>query len=802
MNKEEKIVKKANVSSRLIEEEIKKSYLDYSMSVIIGRALPDVRDGLKPVHRRILYAMYKLNMLHNKPFKKSARIVGEVLGKYHPHGDMAVYDALVRMAQDFSLRYMLIDGQGNFGSIDGDSPAAMRYTEVRLKETAEEMLKDIEKNVVKFVPNFDNTLKEPNVLPSRFPNLLVNGSSGIAVGMATNIPSHNLREVCDAITKFIENKEISDKELCEIVKGPDFPTGGIIYGKQGIHACYKNGKGKILLRAKTHYEENKIIIDEIPYSVNKAELIKQIASLVRDKKIDVVDIRDESDKKGIRIVLELRKGANQDVILNYLFKHTRLQITYGIILLAIDKKKPRIFSLKGLIESFVNHRKDVITKRIKFDLERAKERLHIVKGLIIAINKIDETIKIIKKSENREKAKKRLVSFFNLSEKQALAILEMKLQQLTSLEQDNLKKEYNELERKIKEFEEILSNEKRIYGIIKKDIKEIKEKYGDERRTTIADSVSEIEEEDMIEEREDVVIITHKGYIKRTSLDEYKKQKRGGKGIIAAGTKEGDFVVKLFVANTHDVVLFFTNKGRVYSLNVYKIPEFSRYSKGSAIVNLLKLNKDEKVATAINVKNFEGYLVIATKKGIVKKLPLEVFSDIRSNGKRAILLKGDELVNVVYSKGNSNILLATKKGKAIKFSEKEIRVMGRNAYGVRGIKLKEGDEVIGMIIAKDEESLLTITKNGYGKRTKITNYPLIHRGGKGVKNIKQSERNGDVISIISLKDENEFITITKKGMLIRIFSKDVAVIGRNTFGVRIIKLKEGDKVIDVSKVVK
>jgi len=791
------------ITPRIIEDEMQKSYLNYSMSVIVGRALPDVRDGLKPVHRRILYAMSQLGMTHDKPFKKCARIVGEVLGKYHPHGDVAVYDSLVRMAQDFSLRYPLINGQGNFGSIDGDSPAAMRYTEARLHKIAEEMLEDLEKNTVIFAPNFDNTLKEPTVLPSKLPNLLINGSSGIAVGMATNIPPHNVTEVCDTAIKLIDNNEISDDELISTIKGPDFPTGGMIIGRAGIYSMYKTGRGKVLVRAKTHIEQkgkekNIIIVDEIPYAVNKSELVKEIANLIRDKKVNgITDLRDESDRKGIRIVFELKQGMNPETVLNQLFRQTRLETTFGVIMLAIVGKKPKVLDLRNIIYNYIAHRKEIITLRTKFDLDKAKARLHIVEGLLIALRDIDKTVDLIKKSKSVDEAREKLIANFNLSLEQVNAILDMKLQRITSLEQGKLKDEAKELMEKIKEFESILASEQKILNIIKADLEEMKKKYGDKRRTEIVEQENErVSDEKLVEEEESVITISYHGYVKRTPVAEYKQQSRGGKGIIAAGTKEEDFVSDLFSANSRDNVLFFTNKGKLQWMKVYEIPKTSRQAKGSALVNLLKLEENEKVTTFIPVKNFSGYLIMITKKGIIKKTELAEFSNQRAGGIRAINLRdNDELVNVILTDGKRKLLIATANGFAVRFDEQKLRQMGRSASGVRGARLREKDEVIQITASEDEDLLMSITENGYGKRTKISLYPMVNRGGKGVIDIKCSERNGNVVAALALKDTDDVMVVTKNGISIRFNANDINVVGRNTQGVRLIKLDAGDKVV-------
>jgi DNA gyrase subunit A len=801
--KEEKIV------PRVIEDEMKKSYLDYSMSVIVGRALPDIRDGLKPVHRRILFAMYKMAMLHNKPFKKSARIVGEVLGKYHPHGDMAVYDAMVRMVQDFSLRYPLIQGQGNFGSIDGDNAAAMRYTEARLKQIAEEMLQDIDKNTVKFVPNFDGSLKEPSLLPAKIPNLLVNGSSGIAVGMATNIPPHNLTEVCDGVIKLIDSPEIEVEELMETITAPDFPTGAAICGSSGIKQAYKTGRGKLTVRANTNVEEtktrNRLIVTEIPYQVNKSSLISEIASLVREKRVQgIVDIRDESDREGMRIVIDLKTGANPDIVLNQLYKHTNLQTTFGVIMLGLVDNEPKILNLKQLIEQFVKHRKNVVKKRTKFELNKAEERAHILEGIIVALTNVDDVIALIKGSKTVDSAKGSLEAKYKLTEKQAQAILEMRLQRLAALEQKKVKDEHQELIRLIAELKEILASEQKILDIIKKELEEIKKKYGDERRTqVIIGEETDIDVEDLIKPEEVVVTISHSGYIKRLPLSTYKEQKRGGKGIIASGKKEEDFIEEIFVANTHSSILFFTNLGKVHWLKVYQIPEASRQSKGTAIVNLLQLDKSEKVTTYVRVREFkkDRFITMVTKLGTVKRTPLDNFSNPRRGGIIAVgLNKGDELIDVRLTDGKTQLIIATANGMAVRFMETDIRPMGRTAVGVRGISLKGDDEVIGMVRADEQKTLLTVTKKGFGKRTPVKDYRLIKRGGVGVINIKITGKNGKVASIRSVTDDDGLMFITRNGITIRTTTKGISVIGRNTQGVRVMRLDSADELVAAAKV--
>ncbi len=802
-NKAEKIV------PRLIEDEMKQSYVDYAMSVIIGRALPDVRDGLKPVHRRILFAMSEMGIVHSKPFRKCARIVGETLGKFHPHGDTAVYDALVRMAQDFSLRYPLVQGQGNFGSVDGDSAAAMRYTEARLAKISQELLTDINKETVNFEDNFDGSLKEPTVLPGKLPNLLVNGSAGIAVGMATNIPPHNLPEVCDAIIKVIDKPELTAKEVVDLLPGPDFPTGGIIMGKLGIKSAYSTGYGKIKLRAKADLEEGKkdaIIVTEIPYMVNKSVLIEEIAQKVKDKAITgISDLRDESDRDGMRIVIFLKKDANKDIVLNQLFKHTRLQTTYSINLLALSNGRPKVMSIREVIDKYIGHRKEVVTRRTEYDLKKAEERAHILEGLIIALNNIDDIVALIKRSKSVQAALEGLMSGFKLTKLQAQAILDMRLQKLTTLEQEKMREEHKSLIELIKSLKEILASEQKILDIIKKELQELRENYSDSRKTKILDVEDEdIDIEDLIDEEDVVVTISHTGYIKRTSLDFYREQRRGGKGIIATTTKEEDIVEHLFIANTHDYILFFTDDGKVHWLKVYKIPDASRYSSGKFMVNLLDLPKDSKITAYIKIKRFDDrhYLVMGTKKGVVKKTSLEAYSRPRAGGIRAITLdEGDELVNVIMTDGEKQVFLATREGRAVKFKEIDARPTGRTSRGVRGVRLRKGDEVVSMVIAEDDKTVLTITENGFGKRTQISNYRLINRGGKGVINIICSERNGKVVDVKSVTDDDQIMFITRKGIVIRTAAKGVSVIGRNTQGLRLMKLNDDDKVVAAAKVV-
>jgi len=801
---------------KVIEDEMKKSYIDYSMSVIVGRALPDVRDGLKPVHRRILYAMYDMGLAHNKPFKKCARIVGETLGKYHPHGDTAVYETLVRMAQNFSLRYTLVDGQGNFGSVDGDNPAAMRYTEARLTKFAEELLEDLDKETVDFQPNFDASLKEPIVLPSKFPNLLVNGSSGIAVGMATNIPPHNMGEIIDGTISLIDDPEISVEELMHHIRGPDFPTGAAISGMNGIKSAYLTGRGKITVKAKAeiipHKDRERIIVTEIPYQVNKAMLLEQIAELIKIKKIiGISDIRDESSERGgMRVVVDLKKDANSQVVLNQLFTFTNMTVTFGANMLALVNNEPKTLNLKQLIENFVLHRRDVVRRRTQFELRKAEERCHVIEGLIIALNNIDIVIQKIKKSKTVEDAKKMLMLDYKLTDIQAHSILEMKLQKLSSLEQEKIRQEHTELKKLIEELKAILASEEKILDIIKKELAELKQKYADERKTRIEFIEEEdLIVEDLIKEEDMVVTISHNGYIKRLPVATYKQQGRGGIGVKAAGTGEEDFIEHLFVSSTHNYLLFFSNKGKVYWQKVYQIPEASRQAKGRAIVNLIPLEKDEKINAFIPVKEFDEShnLILCTKKGIVKKTQLSEYSRPRQGGIIAITLDdGDSLVNAVLTDGNKEIIIATKEGIAARFHERDARPIGRTARGVRGINLEDTDtikdEVVGMIIADKDHSILSVTENGYGKRTPVEDYRLINRGGKGVINIQCSERNGHVVSVNAVTDEDEVMLISRNGVIIRTSASGISCIGRNTQGVRLMKLRESDNVVAATKIAK
>jgi len=791
-----------------IEDEMKSSYLDYSMSVIVGRALPDVRDGLKPVHRRILYAMQGLGLEHNKPYKKCARIVGETLGKFHPHGDVAVYDSLVRMVQDFSLRYPLIDGQGNFGSIDGDAPAAMRYTEARMQRITDQLLLDIDKNTVDFVPNFDNSLTEPSVLPARIPNLLINGSSGIAVGMATNIPSHNLSEVIQGLNLLLDEPEVSIDKLMTRIEGPDFPTGGIICGREGIKQAYTTGRGVIKIQGRAGIEKEKgreaIIISEIPYQVNKAELIKSIAALVQAKKLEgISDVRDESDREGMRIVIQLKKDANSQVVLNQLYKQTQLRSTFGIIMLALVKSKPLVLNLKQMLNCFIEHREDVITRRTRFELEKAEKRAHILEGLTIALNNLDEVIQTIKNSKTVEEAKINLIKKFSLSELQAKAILEMQLQRLTALEKKKIKEEYLELLKKIEEYKLILKSKQKVRELIKQELSEIEEKFGDERRTEILAEEEDLEIEDLIAKQNVLVTISHLGYIKRFPVSHYRRQRRGGKGVTAAEIRDKDFLENIFVASTHDYILFFSNKGRVYWLKVFEIPEAGRMAKGRAIVNLLQLSPGELIASCICVKGFEeGYLLLATRNGLVKKTELRSYSHPRKGGIVAIDLdKDDELIGCKISRGEDEIFLASQKGKAIRFSEKEVRATGRASKGVRGIRVSKDDKLISLELVEKNATILTVTEEGFGKRTEFSAYKKQSRGGKGIINIKTTKRNGNVVSVKTVNDKDELILITAQGMVVRTATSEIRTISRNTQGVKLVSLKPSDKVVAVAKVI-
>ena len=787
---------------------MKRCYIDYAMSVIVGRALPDVRDGLKPVHRRILYSLQELGLYPDKGYRKCARIVGDVLGKYHPHGDSSVYDALVRMAQDFSMRYMLVDGHGNFGSVDGDSPAAMRYTEAKMNKISVEMLRDINKNTVDFVPNFDGEEKEPAVLPSRFPNLLVNGSSGIAVGMATNIPPHNLGEVIDGTVMLIDNPETTVLELMSVIKGPDFPTGATIMGKAGIRAAYETGKGKVIVRANAEIEEensrHRIVVTELPYQVNKAKLIESIADLVKDKRIvGISDLRDESDRDGMRIVIELKRDANPNVILNLLYKHTKMQDTFGVIMLALVDNAPRILNLKEVLNNYIDFQKEVIIRRTNFELDKARARAHILEGLRIALDNIDEVISIIRHSATSELAKNTLMDRFQLTEKQAVAILEMRLRRLTGLERDKIEAEYAELMKQIEYLESILASEEKLLSVIKEELIEIKNKYGDERRTQIEKVVNEIDIEDLIQEEDVVITLTNNGYIKRIVADTYSAQRRGGKGIQAMTTKEDDFVEQVMVTSTHSDVLFFTNRGRVYKLRAYEIPEAGRTAKGTNIINLIPIEPNERIETTLTVKdnNREGFLFMGTKQGIVKKTPLEEFKNLRKSGLIAISLReGDELLKVKVTKGDANLIMITQNGYAVKFNESDVRPMGRSASGVKAINLKDNDKAVCLDIAVEDEELLVISPNGYGKRTPINQYKVQNRGGVGLITYKITDKTGKLVGATMCKDGDELMLINSSGVAIRINVSDISITNRAAMGVRLMRTTEEEIVVAISKI--
>lgn len=791
-----------------IEEEMKGSYLDYAMSVIIGRALPEVRDGLKPVQRRILYAMFREGLLPGRKFSKCAGVVGEVLKKYHPHGDTAVYDALVRLAQDFNMRYPLIDGQGNFGSVDGDPPAAYRYTEARLAAIAEELLADIDKETVDFIPNFDETTEEPVVLPSRVPNLIINGSSGIAVGMATNIPPHNLGEIVDGLVMLLENPESGIKDLMTAIEGPDFPTGGIIHGTEGIIQAYNEGRGLIKVRAKARIEreqrgDENIIITELPYQVNKAKLIEKIAELVREKRITgISEIRDESDRDGIRVVLELKRGELSEVILNNLYKHTQMESTFGIIMLTLVNGQPRVLGLKRVLNYFLQHRREVILRRTRFELRKSEERLHILEGLKIALDHLDEIIALIRKSRTPEEARTALMKTYPLSEIQAQAILDMKLQRLTGLEREKIVKEFGDTLKEIERLKAILGSEALVSNIVKEELSEIKKKYADERRTEIASETKEITIEDLIMDEEMVITVSHQGYIKRNPLSTYRSQRRGGKGLIGMETKEEDFVEQLFIGATHDYMLFFSNLGRLYWLKAFQIPEAGRATRGKPLVNLLSLSDGERITTALPVRQFkEGFLVMFTKKGIVKKTALEEYSNPRGKGIIAITLdEGDELIAVRKTDGKSDLIIGTRNGLSIRFNEEDVRDTGRTSMGVKGIKLMKGDEVVSALVAEEKTAILTVTEKGLGKRSKVEDYPVQHRGGKGVISIKIAERGGKAVGLMQVRDEDEVVMITSSGKIIRTLAKDISLHGRNTQGVRLMDVGE-DKVVSIAKVV-
>ncbi len=793
-----------------IEDEMSTSFMEYAMSVIVSRALPDVRDGLKPVHRRILTTLNDLGLSHNKAYRKCAKISGDVSGNYHPHGEAVVYPALARMAQDFSLRGLLVDGQGNFGSIDGDPPAAMRYTEARMTELAERMLFDIEKETVDYVPNYDNTRTEPSVLPSRIPNLLLNGSTGIAVGMATNIPPHNLGELCEALILVLDKENIEITKILEVMPGPDFPTGAIINGKKGIESYYSTGRGSLQLRAKAFVEEDEkteresIIITEIPYTVNKARLIEKIADLVREQKIkDISDIRDESDRDGMRVVIELKRGTIGEVVLNQLYKSTQMQMSFGVILLALVNNQPQVMNIREVLNHFLRFRREIILRRTRFDLKKAENRAHILEGFLIALKNIDAIIKLIRGSQTPEEAKSGLIDKFALTEIQSQAILEMRLQRLTGLEQEKIEKEFAELIKTIKELEKILADKKKQTKIIKDELLEIKDKFSDERRTLIQDQTGDISLEDMIAKEDMVVTISNTGYIKRNPIAIYRSQRRGGKGIVGMGTKEEDFVESLFVASTHDYLLFFTNKGRCYWLKVHEVPQAGRTARGKSIVNVLRLSQEEETTAILPIREFEldKYIVMATKKGVLKKTQLSAYSRPRSSGIIALNLDdGDELVSVGQTNGNQEIFIGTRNGKAIRFPEEKARPIGRTGRGVRGITLGDNDEVVGMEVVSPGEIILTVTVLGFGKRGRIDDYRVTNRGGKGVINIKVTEKNGLVIGIRKVSENDEFMLITTGGQLIRLRSTDVSIIGRATQGVRLIKVKDDDLVSGLARI--
>ncbi|MFO7985062.1 MAG: DNA gyrase subunit A [Desulfatiglandaceae bacterium] len=791
-----------------IEDEMKKSYLEYSMSVIVGRALPDIRDGLKPVHRRVLYAMQDLKNYHNRPFKKSARVVGDVIGKYHPHGDTAVYDTIVRLAQDFSMRYPLVDGQGNFGSVDGDPPAAMRYTEVRMTQLAEDFLADIEKDTVDFMPTYDGSIMEPTVLPTKIPNLLVNGSSGIAVGMATNVPPHNLAEICLAVEKLIDSPQVDISELMEVVPGPDFPTAGFILGRSGILEAYRTGRGIIKIRARAFMEKvghtrERIVISELPYQVNKGKLLEKIGEQVREKRIEgVSEVRDESDKDGMRIVIEIKRDGKAPVILNRLYKYTQMEVSFGIIFLAIVNGKPLVLNLKEILQNFISHRREIVVRRTIYDLNKAEARAHILEGLKKALDFLDEVIELIRSSSDVREAKSGLMQEFEFSEAQAQAILDMRLQRLTGLEREKVNEEYRNLIKDIARFRALLGNPGLVLQDIKEEVMAIREQYGDERRTEILEDVEDLDMEDLIAEEDMVVTISHRGYIKRNPISLYRAQRRGGKGMTGARPAEADFVEHLFVASSHDYFLFFTNNGRVYWKKVHEIPEGGRMSKGKAIVNLLDLKKGERVATILPVREFEEgkYVVMATKKGLVKKTPLTAYSHPRSIGTIGVKIREeDELITVRVSNGDQDIFLTTREGKSIRFRESEVKATGRVSSGIIGIRMQAGNEVVGMEAISEGDTILTVTENGYGKRTRTEEYPTRGRGGQGVLTIKTTERNGSVVYSYQVTDQDQLIIITGHGKIIRLRVGDISVIGRNTQGVRLINLGEGEKVVGVAK---
>ena len=797
---------------RLIEDEMRESFLDYSMSVIVQRALPDVRDGLKPVHRRILYAMHELGLVPGRPYKKSATVVGDVLGKYHPHGDVAVYDSLVRMVQDFSLRYPLVDGQGNFGSVDGDPPAAYRYTEARLTRIAMTMLEDIDKNTVDFVPNFDDRLQEPTVLPARLPNLIVNGTSGIAVGMATNIPPHNLAEAVEAINHLVDHPDASLKDLRKFIKGPDFPTGAIIYGREGIKECYEKGRGRMVLRARAVVEEKEstgkqqIVVTEIPYQVNKANLIAQIAELANDKKIDgISDIQDYSDREGMRVVIDLKRDAVPAVVLNQLYKHSQMQTTFGAIMLALVDGAPKEMNLKEILEHFIEHRHTVIVRRTEFELKRAQDREHILEGLKIAVDNIDEVVKIIRKSKDTPTADASLRKRFKLSEKQSAEILNMRLARLTALEITKLEDELKEVRKFIKECKEILGSKPRRLKILKEELSELAHGFGDERRTEIVADQGEFSIEDLIAEEDMVITVSHAGYIKRLPVSAYRRQRRGGRGVISAHTKEDDWVEHLFIASTHDYMMFFTQQGQCYWLKVHEIPQAARAARGKPILSCIAMKQDERLASLVPVREFseDQYLLFATKQGVVKKTRLSEFGNPRSVGIRAINIeKGDELIDVQVTDGRNDIVLATHHGMSIRFHEKDVRDMGRTATGVKGIELDKKDQVIDMVVVRRKSTLLTVTEKGMGKRSELDEYRVQHRGGRGIITLKRADKTGNIVALKEVLPDDELMMITKKGIMIRVPVEGIRISGRNTQGVKIMNMTPGDLVVDVARVVK
>lgn len=799
---------RSNIIDRSIAQEMRESFLGYAMSVIVSRALPDVRDGLKPVHRRILFAMNEMGMTPDKPYKKSARIVGDVIGKYHPHGDSAVYETMVRMAQDFSYRYQLVDGHGNFGSIDGDPAAAMRYTEARLSKIAMELLRDINKDTIDFGPNYDGNEKEPLVLPARFPHLLVNGAAGIAVGMATNIPPHNLGEVIDGVLMLIDHEEVTVRDLMQVVKGPDFPTAAQIMGRSGIYRAYETGRGSITIRAKTTIEEHKgkhrIIVDEIPYQVNKAKLIERIAELVRDKKIDgITDLRDESDRHGMRIVIEMRRDVSPQVLLNNLYKQTAMQTTFGVNMLALVHGQPKVLNLKDMLTHYLDHQRVVIRRRTEFELRKAEARAHILEGLRIALDHIDEIITLIRSSRTTEEARNGLMERFALSYEQAQAILDMRLQRLTGLERDKIEEEYQELVKRIAELKAILADEGKILAIIKEELIEIKEKFNDPRRTEIAEAEDAIEIEDLIPEDEVCITLTHNGYIKRLPVSTYKSQRRGGRGIQGAETKDSDFVQSLFVTNSHNYLLIFTNRGKVYRIKAYEVPEFSRTARGTPVINLIQIEQGEYVKTVIPVKEFgdDQFLFFATKQGIVKRTDLQSFENIRKGGLFAINIReDDELIGVALTDGNQDIIMGTRNGMSIRFNENDVRSMGRTATGVKGITLDDDDQVIDMDLVQEGADVLIVTSQGYGKRTPVDEYRSQSRGGKGIKTLNVTERNGHIVALKVVNEEHDLMIVTVSGVIIRLHISGISTMGRNTQGVKLIRIENDEEVATVAKV--